>query len=229
MNSDGQAFIKRAIVVLVATDLWGALLFIAAGRIDWWPAWVFMAVYIVELVVIGIAMMLYNPGLAAERLKSHTGTKPFDKVFSALYTFTLLALPVVAGFDAGRFGWSSLPQELLYLGLLLQIAGVVPVAWAMATNPHLETSVRIQEDRGHKVISTGPYKYVRHPMYLGIIFMIGSAPLVLSSLWAFLPTLLIVALFIMRTAMEDRTLQAELAGYKAYAEKTRYRLLPGVW
>jgi protein-S-isoprenylcysteine O-methyltransferase Ste14 len=113
--------------------------------------------------------------------------------------------------------------------VVLHLLGSIPIAGAMATNPHLETTVRIQEDRGHRVSTSGPYRVVRHPMYVGAILQFAGAPLVLGSLWACLPVAAAPVLFIVRTALEDRTLRRELPGYEAYAQRTRYRLLPGVW
>jgi len=105
---------------------------------------------------------------------------------------------------------------------------VMPL-WAMSANAYLSTMVRIQDDRGHQVVTTGPYRYVRHPMYVGTIFFGLCMPLFLGSWWTFVPCGLIVILFIIRTALEDRTLRDELPGYAEYAERVRYRLLPGVW
>ena len=109
------------------------------------------------------------------------------------------------------------------------VLGFIPVAWSMGTNPHLETTVRIQKDRGHKVATTGPYNIVRHPMYLGGILQSLSIPLFLGSAWTLIPAGIQVVLLVIRTTYEDRTLQDELEGYKDYSQKTRYRLMPGVW
>jgi protein-S-isoprenylcysteine O-methyltransferase Ste14 len=109
------------------------------------------------------------------------------------------------------------------------VLGVIPLFAALTTNPHLETTVRIQKDRGHKVITTGPYRFVRHPMYTGVLLMYAGWPLILGSMWSYVVVGIIVVLFVVRTALEDRTLRTELEGYEAYAGRTRYRLLPGVW
>ena len=107
--------------------------------------------------------------------------------------------------------------------------GDVFVLWTMAVNPFLEKGIRIQEDRGHRVITTGPYRYVRHPMYAGAIVMFAGFPLVLGSGWTFVPVGVITVLFVVRTVYEDQVLRRELPGYAGYAERTRYRLIPGVW
>ena len=223
------ATLKRIIVVLLWTLAWGALLFIAAGRLDWTRAWIYFGVSLFGLAVNSVVVFWKNPGLVAERWKRRKATKPFDKVIMALYLPTVIALPVVAGLDAVRFGWSSLPWNTVWPGVLLLLLSIPPVAWAMATNPHLETTVRIQHDRGHKVITTGPYAIVRHPMYVGAILNLLGVPLVLGSRWAYAPAGFAVALFVFRTALEDRTLRRELPGYEEYAQHTRCRLVPGLW
>jgi len=222
--------LARLVLKLLAfTALWGAVLFISAGRLDWPRAWIYFGSCILAVTANAVGLIWKNPGLLSERWKKRANTKTFDKVFMALYTPTVFTLPVVAGLDAGRFGWSSMPPATLYLGVALLLLAIIPIAGAMATNPHLETTVRIQEDRGHKVITSGPYRVVRHPMYAGAILQFAGAPLALGSLWAYVPTGLVTLLFIVRTALEDRTLRNELPGYEAYAQRTRYRLLPGIW
>lgn len=177
-----------------------------------------------------MAVLWKNPELVAARGRLHRKEmRTFDKIFMAFYLPAWFALPVVAGLDAVRFGWSSLPWAALWPGVILQLLAIPPVAWAMATNPHLETTVRIQHDRGHKVITSGPYAMVRHPMYVGAILNVVGTPLVLGSPWAYAPAGFALVLFVLRTALEDRTLRRELAGYEEYAQRTRYRLLPGVW
>ena len=147
-------------------------------------------------------------------------------MLSLVFPFATL---IVCGLDV-RWSWSpevGLPVHLA--GLALMVLGFAIISWAMVSNPFFSGAVRIQSERGHTVASGGPYRYVRHPGYVGMILHFGSLALVLGSLWALLPALINVALFILRTALEDRTLQAELPGYREYAAQTRYRLLPGVW
>jgi len=222
--------LARLVLKLLAfTALWGAVLFISAGRLDWPRAWIYLALCVLGMAVNAVGVIRKNPELIRERWKKRANTKTYDKVFMWLYLPTVFALVVVAGLDAGRFGWSSMGPETLFAGVVLHLLGSIPIAGAMATNPHLETTVRIQEDRGHQVITSGPYRVVRHPMYAGVILQLAGAPLVLGSLWACLPAAVAPVLFIVRTALEDRTLRRELPGYEAYAQRTRYRLLPGVW
>ena len=220
---------KRVMLALLLNLVWGAILFGAAGRLDWARGWVYFGLCLLSVAVNSVVVFWKNPGLVAERWKRHTGTKPFDKVFMVLYTPAVFALPVVAGLDAGRFGWAPLPWPTLWCGIVLQLLAIPPVAWSMATNPHLEATVRIQHDRGHQVIATGPYALVRHPMYVGALLSLAGGPLVLGSAWAYAPAGFAVLLFVFRTALEDRTLRRELPGYEEYAQRTRYRLVPGLW
>ncbi len=222
--------LKRILAVLASVVVWSAALFVSAGRWDWTRGWIYFGVSLLSVGVNTVAMLRKNPGLIAARGNLHRKEiRTFDKVFMALYVPTSLALPVVAGLDAVRFAWTPLPWETLYPGVLVLLLGVAPVAWAVASNPFLEVTVRIQTDRGHRVVSTGPYRFVRHPMYLGASLGFIGAPLVLGSLWAFVPAGLAVVVFVLRTILEDRTLRRELPGYEEYAQHTRYRLLPGVW
>jgi protein-S-isoprenylcysteine O-methyltransferase Ste14 len=211
------------------TILWGAVLFLSAGRLDWPRGWIYLGLCVLGLVVNGAGVIRKNPELVRERWKKRADTKTFDKVFMVLYTPTVFVMPAVAGLDAVRFGWSSMGPETLYIGVALHLVSILPIAAAMASNPFLETTVRIQTDRGHRVITTGPYRVVRHPMYVGAILHFLGTPLVLGSVWTSVPVGTAILMFVVRAALEDRTLRRELPGYEEYAQRTRWRLLPGVW
>ena len=131
--------------------------------------------------------------------------------------------------DAVRFQWTSMQSSLLYVGVAMHVLGMIPVLGSLLSNPHLETTVRIQTDRGHRVVTDGPYRYVRHPMYVGINLAFWGWSLVLGSWVAFGVACVVVVLLVVRTALEDKTLRNELPGYMEYCEKTRYRLIPGMW
>lgn len=207
----------------------GTPLFWGAGTLDWARGWAFLALIGVTLMINFVLMIVKNPILLRERWKRRKDTKPFDKVFGLAYLTSTLALLALAGLDTVRFQWTSMPGSLLAVGVVLHVLGLIPVLWSMLSNPHLETTVRIQRDRGHRVISDGPYRFVRHPMYVGIILMFLGWPLILGSWVAFGVAWFIVCLFFIRTALEDTTLKNELSGYSEFCEKTRYRLIPGLW
>jgi protein-S-isoprenylcysteine O-methyltransferase Ste14 len=206
-----------------------AILFLAAGRWDWVAGWIYMAMY-ASMTVIGVLVVPLDPELVQERTQIKEGVKEWDKritvVGSVLYP---LAILVVAGLDA-RFGWSPrIPPVLQFVALVVAAAGNLLSIWATAVNRFYGRFVRIQKERGHTVISDGPYQYVRHPGYLGqMIFSLSSA-LALGSLWALIPGCLFAALLVVRTALEDRTLQDELEGYKTYTWQVPYRLIPYLW
>jgi protein-S-isoprenylcysteine O-methyltransferase Ste14 len=206
-----------------------AILFVAAGRWDWVMGWVYMAMYAC-VTVIAVLVVPLDPELIAERTQIKEGVKEWDKrltvIGSVLYP---LAILVVAGLDA-RYGWSPrVPPTLQVTALLVAAAGNLLSIWATAVNRFYSRWVRIQKERGHVVISDGPYQYLRHPGYLGqIIFSLASA-LALGSLWALVPSGLFAVLLVVRTALEDRMLQDELAGYKEYTRRVPHRLIPYVW
>jgi protein-S-isoprenylcysteine O-methyltransferase Ste14 len=226
-----SAVIKQVTVSTVMLTVMMAVFYASAGRTDIPRSWLLFGVSFVHGVGSVFVLARYNPELLAQRLTiRREGSKAWDEVLMRGSNLTVLLLvPVVAGLDVGRYGWSSLEVQYAVLGLIMMVASSALINWAMIENPHFEPTVRIQEDRGHRVVSTGPYGIVRHPGYLSGILWAFSIPLVIGSLYAFVPVVLYSALMILRTQLEDRTLQDELAGYADYARKVRYRLFPGVW
>jgi protein-S-isoprenylcysteine O-methyltransferase Ste14 len=204
------------------------ILMVAAGRTDWLRGWLFWLVMMASFAACSVAAHRKNPGLFRARMEKPAGTKPFDRVILAIMSVGFAAIVILAGLGA-RFNWSSLSFRWVFPGLLLQILGMIPIGLAMAANPFLERTVRIQNDRGQVVVTSGPYRIVRHPMYVGALLVVAAWPLLLGSVWSFIPLAVIAPALIVRTALEDRTLHRELAGYADYAQRTRYRLLPGVW
>jgi len=221
----------RRLLQVVVTYVWFiASLFIAAGRWDWIRGWISVALSVVGLTAVGLIVQHYNPELMAQRARwRRKDTKPFDKIFMAIFMPLVVIQPAVAGLDAVRYHWSSMPFGFVYPGVILFVLSMVLIAWVMAINPYAETSVRIQTDRGHTVVTSGPYRLVRHPMYVGVMLDYVGNSLVWGSAWALGITGVIILLFLWRTAREDRTLRQELSGYEDFAAHTRYRLLPGVW
>jgi protein-S-isoprenylcysteine O-methyltransferase Ste14 len=168
--------------------------------------------------------------MLAERSKVREGTKGWDRILApAIVIVGTLAVLTTAALDI-RFGWSQpLSTGLWGFGVALAFASQIFVLWAMDSNSFFAATVRIQADRGHSVISSGPYQLIRHPGYAGSMVYTLLVPLVLCSWWTFIPALLTIALIIIRTRLEDETLQVELPGYKEYARRVRYRLIPSVW
>ncbi len=228
-NSPNALLRDRLFRGLTGFVLWSVILFLAAGRLTWTRAWLYIALQNCTIVLGEIAVSLKSPSILEERVKRHANTKTFDKVILPLILVTFFLLPVVAGLDAVRFAWSHIGWSAFFVGLPLYLMGGVLIPWTMIVNPHLETTVRIQFDRGHQVVTSGPYAVIRHPMYAAVILQSLAAPLLLGSLWSYLPAMATICLFVVRTALEDRTLRNELPGYTDYAMTTRFRLLPGIW
>jgi protein-S-isoprenylcysteine O-methyltransferase Ste14 len=157
------------------------------------------------------------------------GIKSWDRAIIRAYSVLLMAMLLLAPLDAVRFRWSRVPLVFQGLALLGLFAAWSLVIWAFRVNAFLAEYVRIQTERGHAVCTTGPYRFVRHPMYVAVIVTILLVPVLLGSLYALIPAGLIAALFVLRTALEDRTLRAELSGYEEYARTVRWRLVPGIW
>ena len=207
-------------------------LLLVAGRLDWWQAWLYITVSIVLSVISRIMMARKNPDLVAERASfiKAEGVKSWDRtIVPMIALYGPLALYIIAGLDK-RFGWSPpLPVIAEMIGLVVILLGYLLGTWAMVSNRFFSSVVRIQVDRGHQVVRTGPYRFIRHPAYTGGILAWLATPFLLGTLWALLPGVLISAGIAVRTALEDRTLQAELSGYQEYSQQTRFRLVPGVW
>jgi protein-S-isoprenylcysteine O-methyltransferase Ste14 len=218
---------------LIMTYLYIPLtLFICGWDIQWWQAWVFSLL----IFVAGIGGRMWaewrHPGLMEERahFEKAEGVKPWDKVLAPLMAVSVsFPLVIVAGLDH-RYSWSpAFPTWLNILGLILNGLGYAFVMWAMAENQFFSGVVRIQEDRGQVVCDSGPYRIVRHPGYAGNILPLAGTMLALNSVWTIIPALLALIIIVIRTALEDKTLQEELPGYCEYTQCVHYRLVPGVY
>ena len=224
--------IKR-IIVIYGTIVWTALLFfVAAGRIDLPRAWAYaITILLLETVIFYVFLVRYP--LLTEVVNARGEMKlekGWDKLFALLYALsTLVLLPIAAGLDVGRFNWSHLGLWGLVVGLIFLAGAMLFSTWALIENKFFEMGVRVQKERGQKVIMTGPYAIVRHPGYAGMIFLYFSMPLIVGSVYSLFVSLFIALLLIIRTALEDATLQKELEGYVEYTKKTRYRLVPFIW
>ena len=209
-----------------------ASLFIASGRLDWVMAWVYVGVYLAGMGVNALVLIPTNPELVVERAQFR-GKRDLDRALAGVMAlYGPAGICIVAGLDV-RFGWlacaTGIPPAPLIAALAIAALGSLLTTWAMASNRFFYGVLRIAKDRGHTVATGGPYRYVRHPGYVGIIAFDLATPLILGSPWALFPAGLTTCIIILRTVLEDRTLQDELDGYKDYVQSVRYRLLPGVW
>jgi len=223
--------LKRLAQVLVTVAALAAMLFVSSWRFDWVMAWVYVSAFALVLTVMVVYQELSNPELLQERaeFKPREGVQAWDVILSAVIRVSLLASYVVAGLDV-RFGWKpEIPLAVQMAAFALGLLGVGLIVWAMAANRYAAVYARIQQERGHAVATTGPYRIVRHPFYVGVITFSLTVPVALGSPWALINGGLAALLFVVKTALEDRMLQAELPGYREYAEQVRYRLLPRVW
>ncbi len=221
----------RSVIVYLSIP---AVLLICGGDIQWWQAWIFSLL----IFAAGIGGRFWaerrHPGLMAERQRTHfpqsSDVKPWDRVLAPLMAVSIsYPLVVVSGLDH-RFGWTSdLPVWINIAGMLLVAIGYAFATWALIENQFFSSMVRIQTERGHVVCDSGPYRVVRHPGYAGNLLALAGFGLALNSLWAYVPAAVALIITAVRTALEDQTLQIELAGYDEYAGRVKYRLLPGVY
>jgi protein-S-isoprenylcysteine O-methyltransferase Ste14 len=205
-------------------------LFLPAGSWAWFRGWLIVFVIVTASVVITLYLRRVNPEVIAGRVNRHEGTKRWDFLLGAFFLLpTMLAIPIVAALDDGRFHWLPVPWWGCVMGYTLLITGMVGLTWAESVNKFFEPSVRIQTDRGHRVIDSGPYSIVRHPGYVSGFLVIIGMPVCLGSLWALIPAVLACLLLVVRTIWEDQTLRNELTGYQEYARRVQYRLIRGIW
>ncbi len=222
--------LKRTGQLFVNVTITGAALFIPARMLNWPRAWLFLAVVVVNLVISGIVLWQVSPEVVEARSRTGKSTKTWDTILLAAYgLLSMVGAMVVAGLDHYH-GWSDPPHPVVTVfAVLMIVLGNLLFLWAMVENTHFEKNVRIQDERDHRVVSTGPYRFVRHPGYVGMILQLAFTPLVLGSYWALIADGAAILLIVLRTALEDRTLQRELPGYREFTQQTRFRLFPGVW
>lgn len=232
MSETQRTFTLRVIVQMLLIVVVAPLLpMIISGQWGWWQAWAYFVASILAFVISRVLAGQRHPDLIKERARfmEAKDTKSWDKILAPLLGLGSILVLTVAGLDR-LFGWSPASNLTVSLVALTGIIlGYGFSSWALIENRFFSGTVRIQTERGHHVVSTGPYRIVRHPGYAGGILGYLFIPLLLDSLWAWIPTLLLGIVMIVRTALEDATLQEELPGYKEYAQKTRYRLMPGIW
>ena len=213
---------------LLAPVLMVGLLFLVAGTWHYWQAWVYL---IINMILLALMSTVLSPNaeLVEERLNPKQGMKGWDKFYFAVTTPMYVIALLLAGLDQ-RFGWTTnMPLAIYWTSVIVYILGQAIFQWARYTNQYFSSVVRIQTDRGQTVCKEGPYKYVRHPGYVGGFLFTITIGLVLGSWYASIPQVIAALMLVWRTGREDRALQAELPGYAEFANETRYRLLPGVW
>ncbi|MFC2004737.1 methyltransferase family protein [Chloroflexota bacterium] len=218
---------RNLALILLSTIIFMVVLFVAAGSMLWVNAWV-LAGFILGGYLSGV--VLIDPNLLEERVGVKSGIKRKDILFSVIMgRLGPLSTYIVAGLDF-RFDWSALfPTGFVVAGFALYVIGFAISLWAMKENKFFSSVVRIQKERGHYAVSSGPYRFVRHPGYTGSIINIVALPFALTSLWALIPAITTSIIAIIRTFLEDNTLSSELDGYKTYVKSVKYRLLPGIW
>ena len=234
MSNMEQSTVRRGVMRWAFRETMGVamtpvVLCLCAGRWDWLWAWVLTIVLAGWVAATALAVIPRNPSLLAERTGRRKGGKGWDLALMSVVGALGFAVLIVAGLDR-RYGWTDgFPALWQVVGLVATVAGYALVVAATAANAFFSLIVRVQTERGHRVAGGGPYRFVRHPAYVGGLLTNLGTPLLLGSLWTLPLGAVAALLLILRTALEDRTLQAELEGYKEYAQKVRYRLMPGVW
>jgi protein-S-isoprenylcysteine O-methyltransferase Ste14 len=225
MPADAKRMFKSAISVLL---MWGCYC-AGAGRLDLWPGFAYAGFVLAGGLAAVWLMRTASPELLKERSSLHAGTKRWD-IPLVLWIALLgpLSTCLVAGLDA-RFHGVRAADWTVFAGYFLGLAGVGIMLAAMGANRFFSTVVRIQKDRGHAVVDTGPYAVVRHPGYAGMLLTTIGTPFILASNWAWIPCAITVAVVLVRTALEDGTLRRELPGYEVFTTQTRSRLIPGIW
>lgn len=222
---------KPAVVVAYGLGLplaLAGLVFVPAGNWHWLPGWVFVATLVGGFSLSVLVLLFTNPAIFRARSRFQPGTERWDFALLSLMLPLMVAILPLGAYAATH--WEvPLPLPILVLGHVLILFGIAVTTWAQSVNVHFEPGVRIQKERAHRVVSRGPYRYVRHPGYVGAFAMFAGMALALGSRWTLVPAVLAGAVLVLRTAWEDALLRRELPGYADYASRVRWRLLPGVW
>lgn len=225
-------WVRLLIAAIIMLALPAVILFVSSGNLKWGMAWVYIGLTTAFGLGSRIIMLWKTPDLVAERGQAlgKEDTASWDKILMPLVAILgPTVMLVIAGLDE-RFEWSpDLPQTLQITALVITVLGYFLGVWSTIVNRYFSAVVRIQKERGQTVVTSGPYQYVRHPGYAGGILANLAIPFLLDSLWALVPAVLVNCLIVIRTALEDNTLQEKLDGYRDYAKRVRYRLMPGLW
>ncbi len=233
VEQKGTSDVTRGVVRWLFRETMGllgqaAVLFLSAGRWNWAMGWASVIIAALWVGATALVVIPRNPALLAERLGFRKGAKTWDAAIMSIVGVALIACYIVAGLDV-RYGWTRISPLIQVAALIIVALGYALTVWATAANAFFSLIVRVQKERGHTVVSGGPYRFIRHPAYVGGVASYLAAPVMLGSLWALVPGGLAAVLMIVRTALEDKVLLNELDGYKEYAGRVRYRLIPGIW
>lgn len=221
---------RRLVLGLIYLPVYFTLfMLLPAGTWTWSKGWLFVLVILFVISGAFIILLRVNPEVIFARTRIHEGTEYWDKVLLFFYFPAMLAIGPVAALDDSRFHWFPVSWWVCGIGYALLLTGIGIVTWAEGVNKFFEVTVRIQTDRGHRVIDSGPYAIARHPGYVGAILTAIGMALSLGSLWALIPAVIASIVLIVRTRWEDQMLHERLNGYREYAGRVRYKLLPGVW
>ena len=224
-----KSILKTISKIIFGITIILSVIFIPAGTFNWIEAWIFLSAYLLLVMVSLIWLKKHDPELFKERSLRKKEGKLWDKVLLSIYTIFILMMFITCGLDAVRFKWTKVPLFIKLIGFIGFIPVTIIIYKVFKENRFASKVVRIQNDRSHKVIKTGPYKYIRHPMYLAIMLSMILIPLALGSFFALIFSFLIIIVYIIRTYFEDTTLKKELPGYTSYTKEVRYRLFPGIW
>lgn len=216
--------------LIVSYTVMAAVMFWSAGTLYWPEAWLYLTVQFSYSASEAAWLKKDDPALLRDRMTFlKSSARGWDKAFIWISTAVFVPYLVLPGLDAIRYQWSAIPigvQGVAFAGILFSL---LLISWVMRENPFLSRMVEVQRERSHRVVTTGPYRYVRHPMYSGVIVLFFCIPLALGSYLSLIPATILVLLLVVRTLLEEKTLQAELEGYSAYAARVRYRVFPGIW
>jgi len=229
MNSFNRLVIKYYFQIITYLVFFAASLFIPSGTLNWTMGWIYLAINALSMVLNSMILIFRNPELFRERA-NWKGKRNWDRALAGLMTFFgPISIYIVAGFNH-RYGWlPQIPFVLQMIGVIITILGCLLAAWAIYSNKFFYGFLKIAEEEGHSVCTSGAYKIVRHPSYLSGILIELATPLVLNSTWAFIPAVLTAFAILMRTKLEDDALKCNLKEYQSYTLKVRYRLFPFVW
>ena len=221
---------RVVIRLIIGIAVMSAAFFGSAGTLEWPEAWLYMISQFAFSGAMAVWLKKNNPDLLKDRMTFFkSSARAWDKAIFWIMTVFFVPYLLLPGLDAIRYQWSSVPLFIKVFAFMAIAASLLMISWVMRENTYLSRVVEIQRERGHRVITTGPYQYIRHPMYVAVITQLICIPLALGSLFTLIPASLLTALLVIRPHFEDKTLDSELEGYRAYSEKVKYKLVPWVW